>query len=186
VECCRSSPSLGGEVQLLQPVERRALHAFHRRGQNIEPLADLEGRRHNVRDDIAAVPHPPRGEDAGGDDETIGAHDPEKPNPQLIGASPVMGVKEDNLRDGVPQLDGLEPPPQPDQVAGMHRAPGPRRLASFNRLEASQLQGLENAGRRDEGVRGARPLVSARGIDGRDPLLQRFGGQDLLECAAVG
>jgi len=69
----------------------------------------------------------------------FGADDPEQADTELIRACPVMGVQKNGFRDGVAELDGFEPPPQPDQVAGMYRAPRPGCLPSFDWLEAGKL-----------------------------------------------
>src|SRR5215831_14743803 len=71
-------------------------------------------------------------------------------------------------------------------MPGMYRAPRPGSLASFDGLEASKLQGIQDAGGRDEGVRGTRPLVSAGSKYGGYALTKHVRGQGRLKSAAVG
>jgi hypothetical protein len=65
-------------------------------------LADLERRLHHVLDHIAPVHHAPDGENPSRDDEPVRADDPKQTHTELIGTGPIMGVQEQDLRDGVP------------------------------------------------------------------------------------
>ena len=146
----------------------------------------MERRLDNVRDHIAAVHDPPHGEDPSRDHQTVRADDPVETDPQLVGAGAVMGVQEQDLRNRVPQCDGLEPPAQPDQVPRVERTSRSSRLAGIDRNETRRRQGGQHMRARDEGVRPARSLMSGRRKGCRDSLTQDLGRQRGLKSAAMG
>jgi len=79
-------------------LELRTLHSLDESAEERKRLSDLEGRLHDLIEDVAAVGDPPHRKLRHGDDEAVGAHRPEKAHAQLIRGGPIVGVEEQDFR----------------------------------------------------------------------------------------
>jgi len=110
--------------------------------------------------DVPAMGHAVRREGRTGDDQAVGAHDPEEPHSKLVGARPVVAVQEKDLQHRIVELHRLKPPAKPHDVARVQWARRPRvSLTCIDRYKPHVNQAPENPFRRNEGVLGAHALM---------------------------
>ena len=136
------------------------LHALNLRGQALESLGHLECANDDLVHDIASMTYALGREGASRDDQAIRANDPKDADAQLIGARPVMAIKEQDLEDGIIQLDCFKPPAKPHNVPRMHKTSRPCvSLACIDRHEAHIDQAAKNPFGRNERIPWAHTLV---------------------------
>src|SRR4029077_1978092 len=83
----RERPLAKGQLLVLE--QPPLLHAFDLGGEALEALRNLKCAGDHVVHDVPAMGHAVRRKRATGDDQSVGAHDPEEPHSKLVGARAV-------------------------------------------------------------------------------------------------
>jgi len=137
--------------------------------------------------DVAAMGHAVRREGRTGDDQAVGAHDPEEPHSKLVGARAVVAVQEDDLRDGVLELHRVKARTQPHDVPGMKRThPSGAGLTSLHRQKPGAHEARKDAIRGHEAVLGTQALVGRGGEDCRCTGADGLEREPAIEGIGVG
>ena len=107
--------------QLLILQEPAQFHALDLGRQPIELLRHLESTHDDFLHDIPAMRNAVGRERSARDNQPVGAHNPIRAHPQLVGARAIVAVQEDDLGNRVLQCNRLEPAAQSKHVARMSR-----------------------------------------------------------------